>query len=241
MYPLTKEFLNAQNDDGATALHLAIEAKSVKCLESLLSNDDVDATLSDENETTPVRAALLSSANKCAKILFETTASVVSEIKNTNLLLETAKTGNAEGVSIVMKAIPRTSLEGVLNNVDEEGFDVMAHCVMKNMSSCVQDLIKSGCVALKEWQNPDDGGNLLHLATQHGVCVKILDSLIGAGVQIRHEDCENLAPLHWAAKEGHRDLVNVLAPLSVDLRDSREGMTAVRCCFHLNISLQEFH
>lgn len=112
---------------------------------------------------------------------------------------------------------------------------------MKNMSSCVQDLIKSDCVALKEWQNPDDGGNLLHLATQHGVCVKILDSLVGAGVQIRHEDCENLAPLHWAAKEGHRDLVNVLAPLSVDLRDSREGMTAVRCCFHLNISLQEFH
>ena len=43
--------------------------------------------------------------------------------------------------------------------------------MMKNTSPCVQDLIKSGCVALKEWQ-PDDGGNLLHLATQHGGVVE---------------------------------------------------------------------
>jgi len=225
LYPISKEFLNCQDENGATAIRLAIDAKSAMCVQSLLSKD-CDATLKDETGTTPVRAALLNSANKCAKLLFNTTASVISEVTSTNLVLETAKVGNKDGLSILMNAIPMTSLKDVLTNVDDDGFDVMALCVVNNMITSVKDLIKSKCSSAKEWRNPDDDGNLLHLAVSHGVSIKILDALIGAGVQTRHGDCDGVNPIHVAAKYGHKDLVNALAPLSVDLRDGK-GMTAV--------------
>lgn len=243
-----KDILNATNDDGATALHIAASKGNIKALKELIDLG-ADINAKDDAESTPLHQAVASQSIECVRVLIES-KDIDLESRDSTLqtpLIVSASHNFIEAVKLFVK------YEANTETGDERDFTALHHACSYGYLETVLTLLEHGadpnCATLSDGTTPfqlaiqnghhelievllkygavidsnDSKGLALACANGHNQCVQILLSH-NASPDVK--DFEHSTPLHKAAANGHLKCIELLlkAGAKIDIVDN-EGST----------------
>ncbi|GMH37281.1 hypothetical protein BSKO_05154 [Bryopsis sp. KO-2023] len=205
-----KEFgldVNSEDTDGLTPLGLACVGGRLETVEALLENGAV-LTGSEKNEIQPIHHAAAAGNTPIVKLLLDRGADLNAPSNAGPPLLWTAGAAKSKCLKFLLDrgADPNTkSPEGV------------TALIMASASGClasVSMLIDRGADATVQVMG---GVTALHVTTgaaTEDVSLKLAEKLLAAGADPNIADDEAHLPIHAAAMEGHRKVVEHLFPLT---------------------------
>lgn len=183
--------INAKDEKNRTCLHYAACGGSLECLDMFMSYvEPIDAFQRDKFGRTPLYYALGSARFDCAKRLITTMSSV----------------SITDGVSAFD-----------INDADEGGRTLLHHTVAADWNGrCVELLLDRGA----DCSLTDKiGYTPMHYAAICGydTVVEMLHGKQSAILDQTHKESKIPSPLHYAAHNGHYDVVSYLADMLLDL------------------------
>ncbi|XP_076814332.1 transient receptor potential cation channel subfamily A member 1-like [Clavelina lepadiformis] len=196
----TEKYVDLKRLDGYTALHLAVDARSLEILKVLFEKDPCPHAC-DEDLVTPLHLAAQHNHKECMEFLLSRKSPIDARDRdNFTPLLTACKMGNMQVVqSLLDHGASLYACDHSYNNclmlaVKEGHFDV------------VQILLSSPGIEALLCDTDLFGNSLLHISTLQGD-VNIFKILLNAGIKCNvHNDLEQ-TPLHLAAMEDNVDII----------------------------------
>lgn len=196
--------VNAQDAEGKTPIHLAIENQHSVIISLLLSHPSLNLTIKDRSGHTPFAAAMTTRNNKAAQAILDREPTAAEQVDN-------------KGRNFLHTAIQKTDIESVLflisvhanvnsRTQDSHKLTPLHLAVMAGSEIIVRNLLLAGVAVNEKTQN---GETALHLAAvrDHSQIVSIL---IENGIDVDSMD-ENLNnALHVAVQQANLSTVKTL-------------------------------
>ena len=214
-----KTDINAQQADGASALHWAVHNNDQELVE-LLINAGADVDIADETGATPLWVSAYNGNPMIVNKLLEAGASPDAALRTGETpLMTAAENGNLEVVKVLMSA---NADPGIVES--SRGQSALMWAVAEGHSGIAQALIENGADVM---QHSFAGYTPLHFASQNNS----LDSakiLLSMDADVNETAQDRMSPLLLAAASGYDDLTRYLLELGADpnVSDYR-GFTAL--------------
>jgi ankyrin repeat protein len=190
--------VNRKDEEGKTALLLAIEKDHQNCVKLLLANNAKD----EGNKA--LQLAMEKGHMNCVKLFLDYNAndenSIMHSVNNVECLRELVRTQNMSHI-----------------NKKFEGGNTPLHVAAKeDFCECLQTLIESGA-NIHAVNN--DGNEPIHLAALNGSfdCLKLL---VENGSNVNCKGNSMKTPLHFANSNGHLDCSNFLISKGADVNEA---------------------
>lgn len=216
--------INAKDSAGNTALSLAVESDKHKVAKALLEAG-ADANIVDKEGRLPLHVAAENGysgiVDLLAPINITKNINALDNEKNTALSLAAAKGNSKEVVDILLKRnananIADDSKRLPLHWAAEEGHSYIADKLMRNTNDInAQDNEKRTALSLAA------------AAGKTKIVKALLENKVKANANLADKD--GMLPLHWAAKGGYKDIVNLLISndVTTDINAKANRMTAL--------------
>ncbi|XP_057520201.1 E3 ubiquitin-protein ligase KEG [Amaranthus tricolor] len=133
--------LEAQNNDGQTALHLACRRGSVRLVEAILEYEEADVDILDKDGDPPLVFALAAGSPECVRALIKRNANVRSKLRE-GFGPSVAHVCAYHGQPDCMRELLLAGADP--NAVDDEGECVLHRAVAKKYTDCALVLLEHG-------------------------------------------------------------------------------------------------
>ncbi len=209
-----KEFLNRQDADGMTALHLAAEGGDGEIVNLLLQDKDVDMNLKTKRDVTVLHSAAMGGNTKLLRALYKCKRRNISldDVAEAGSTLHFATDANMISTLLELGASPDAK--------DRRGIAVMITAVVRGDLSIVSALLKAG--AHIGVRIPEGGPSALSIIAEMGnkslLDVVLRDSkqdLLREAAEMR--DANNKCPAEIAAQSGHGEIAKLLTQVTPSL------------------------
>ncbi|XP_071085033.1 serine/threonine-protein phosphatase 6 regulatory ankyrin repeat subunit A-like [Haliotis cracherodii] len=195
--------LTTVDDSGRNILHCACVGGNVQIVENIISQGSVGLTSTDKERQTPIMVAAKNGHKNVFDLLVNKGSSLTTVDDSGRNILHCACVGG--NVQIVENIISHGSVD--MTSTDKEGQTPIMVAAKNGHKNVFDLLVKKGCSLTTV---DDSGRNILHCACVDGN-VQIIKYIISQGsVDLTSKDKEGQTPIMVAAKNGHKNVFDLL-------------------------------
>ena len=196
------------NASGLTAMHLLLKSTDAQFVAEIFNDYRIDITRTpNENGCSLLHAAVLYDNPAMISYLIDRGADIYAEMNDGSHAMQLAV--DDRSASLVELLVDKHDYS--LSHRDSQGYSAVGLAARKGSLELVQYLAKAGA-DLTTTQGYK-GRNLLHLATVSGN-TELVFYLLTRGLNNLQRDQTGVLPIHLAAKNGHREILEMLRGLN---------------------------
>jgi len=210
--------VNAQQPDGATALHWAVHRDDIELAE-LLIRSGANVNAADEGGATPLWLAVANGKPLIVKMLVQAGADPDLPLRiGETPLMNAAEIGNLEMVKVLLSA------GADVNAKEQRGQTALMWAIAEGHTDIVQTLIEHGA----NIRDRTKGGFTPLLFASLNDSRGAVEALLSMDADVNETSPDNLTPLLLAAASGHDKLTQYLLEQGADPTDTDfKGFTAL--------------
>ncbi|XP_064629984.1 ankyrin-3-like [Lineus longissimus] len=188
--------VNVKDSRGKSPIHLAARRKFDKIVAELLTPDNTELEIQDEDNNTPLHAAAHGGCRKTCEVLIDRGANIwAMDVSLTTPLMLAASVGSSGAVTKLIEAVeksaPKRKAE-YLSLQEDEGSNALHIAAQNAEADIVSILLDNGLDINSRKKN---GQTALHVAITSG-SLEVITILLKRKAAVNHRDQDQMTPVH---------------------------------------------